>query len=144
MQIYSGSLVLLKIKGAQGFQVIGGMRTTRFILNNQMVDVSTKESGRWRQLLAGAGLASVVISGAGIFTDQESERLLRDLAFTNKIGDFQLAFGNGDSLRGGFIISAYERSGAMQEEEIYNLTLESAGAVHYEEGVRGVMCKAKS
>ena len=134
MVTQNGSLVLLKIgRGMrpEDYVTIGGMRATRFLLNNQIIDSSHKESGRWRQLLVGAGISAVSISGTGVFTDASSETMLRQCAFDNRGVNFCICFGNGDVLTGIFIISSYERLGNYGEEEGYNLTLESAGEVVY-------------
>ena len=132
MVAQSGSLMLLKVANNKGNHVVvGGMRTTKFILNNQSIDITHKESGKWRHLLGSAGISSLNISGSGVFTDQKSEAMVREIAFANNIASFKITFGNGDILGGPFIISTYERSGTMFEEENYNLTLESAGSIHY-------------
>jgi len=131
---YSGNLVLLKIKDKNGYQVVGGMRTTRFLLNNQLIDVTNKDSGRWRHLLSGAGTSSMSVTGSGVFTDSQSEKLIRKLAFDHEKQEFMLVFGNGDKLEGSFIVSTYERAGNVSEEEIYNISLESAGKISYHQG----------
>ncbi len=129
---YSGSLMLLKVAAdSENYIIVGGMRTTKFILNNQSIDTTNKESGRWRELLGNAGISSINISGSGIFTNQKSETIVRNLAFSNNIAKFQITFGNGDTLEGPFMISTYERTGNVAEEETYNLTLESAGKINY-------------
>jgi len=142
MVAYSGSLVLLKIKAEENvdYEVVGGMRTTRFLLNNQIIDVTNKESGKWRQLLDNAGTSSISITGSGIFTDKDSEKLLRALAFNNQKASFMLTFGNGDKMVGDFIISTYERTGNVSEEETYNISLESASKVEYVSEVRNEIC----
>lgn len=132
MSAQSGGLFLLKIKTKDSnYQTIGGLRTTRFMLNNNLVDATNKTSGGWRDVLPGGGIKQVSISGSGIFTDSASERKLRELAFENKIEDYQLTFGNGEKLEGSFQISSYERAGNYNDEEVYSLTLESSGMVTY-------------
>lgn len=56
---YSGSLVLLKVKKDTESIIIGGMRTTKFSLNNQMIDATNKGSGNWRELLPSSGITYV-------------------------------------------------------------------------------------
>lgn len=131
-----GSLMLLKVaktiyKMPYNFLTVGGMRSTRFILNNQIIDVTHKESGKWRHLLDSAGTSSMNVSGSGIFTNEESEQLVRELAFTGSVAIFQITFGNGDTLEGPFLVSTYERSGSVGDEENYNISLESAGKIEY-------------
>lgn len=132
MTIQPGSLMLLKIKDQDKFTTIGGLKATKFILNNQVIDVTHKDSGAWRELLSMAGSKYITISGAGIFTDGAAERKLRQIAFNNELCFYQICFGNKDKLFGQFLISCYERVGNMNEEENYMITLESSGEVHYE------------
>ncbi|MCH9753535.1 MAG: phage tail protein [Alphaproteobacteria bacterium] len=131
MVAYSGNLVLLKIKIGNIYEVVGGMRTTRFLLNNQIIDATHKESGNWRELLSEVGVSSVSITGSGIFTNNASEVMMRDIAFNNKKSKFSITFGNGDEMQGEFIVSTYERAGNVSEEETYNISLESAGKIKY-------------
>lgn len=133
MAIQQGSLVLLKIKDEQinKFITIGGLRTTRFSLNNHVVDATSKDSGSWRQILSEAGISNLTITAAGIFTDSNAERLIQLYAFDNIIQEYELHFGNGDKIIGCFLISNYERSGNYNEEELYNITLDSSGRIAY-------------
>lgn len=134
MAAYDGSLLLLKIAASLEplqYKTVGGMRATRFLLNNQLVDASSKDSGKWRTLLVGSGISSLSITGSGVFTNAVSEQTLRQLAFSNNSGNFALFFANGDVLSGMFVISTYERQGNVGEEEVYSLTLESSGKIEY-------------
>ena len=101
MTAQKGSLFLLKVGdggGPETFTTVGGMRTTNFTLNNQAVDTTNKSSGQWRELLSGAGISSINISGSGVFTDDAAEETVRGYAFNNEIHNYQIAFGNGDVL----------------------------------------------
>lgn len=134
MAAHSGSLMLLKVakrEASKDYYVVGGMRTTKFVLNNRLIDITNKESGKWRELLSDAGISSINIAGAGVFTDKASEHKIREIAFANKAAGFQMTFGNGDTLEGSFVINHYERSGNIGEEEEYNISLESSGNVIY-------------
>lgn len=135
MTAQKGSAFLLKVgDGAtptENFTTVAGLRTTKFTLNNQRVDSTNKDSGAWRALLDGAGVRSVSISGAGVFTDAASEETVRGFAFGNNIKNYRISFGNGDYMTGPFQITAYERAGNYDGEESYSLTLESAGTVTF-------------
>ena len=77
MASYKGALVLLRIGDGQEsetFTTIGGMRTTKFILNNKLIDATNLDSGAWRELSDGAGISSLTISGGGFFTDSDEDR----------------------------------------------------------------------
>lgn len=134
MTAQKGSLMLLKIGNGgapETFTTIGGLRATGFSHNNQTVDTTNKDSGAWRQLLDGAGTRSVSISGSGVFTDSAAEETVRGIAMNNQIKNYQLTFGNGDSMSGAFQIASYQRSGNYNNEETYSLSLLSAGPVTF-------------
>ena len=134
MVAYPGSAVIMKVGnggGPETFASIGGLRLSRLALNNRTADTSNISSGGWRQLLANAGLKSVVLSGSGIFTDAVSEEILRGYAFANSVNNYQFIFANGDYISGLFQITAYERSGLHTGEETYAITLESAGNITF-------------
>ncbi len=131
---WSGALFLLKNfdEVKKEFVPIGGMRTTKMMLNRNLVDASSKNSGRWRKLLENAGITSISISASGIFTDSKAERNLRHKAFYGGFELCQLEFGNGDLLTCKFQITSYERSGDYDGEEIYSFSMESSGEIQFE------------
>lgn len=113
------------------FATVGGLRASAIMLGNQPFDATTMESGVWRRLLGGAGIQSMHISGSGMFTDAASEETVRGYAFAGSVNNYQFIFANGDSVTGAFLVTSYDRSGDYGSEEIYALTLESAGAITF-------------
>ena len=76
MPAEKGSAFLLKIgNGAQPavFATVAGMRTTQMSVNGEGVNVTSKDSGGWRELLSGAGVRSVSVAASGIFTGSAAE-----------------------------------------------------------------------
>lgn len=68
MTAYKGNLVLLKISdgGAPAqFNSVAGMRTTRMVINRQVVAATDAESGAWRHVLAGAEKPHCACRGTG-------------------------------------------------------------------------------
>src|SRR6056297_2083582 len=57
-------LIKVDVDGNGTFETLAGLRATRVSFNAETVDVTSLESeGGWRELLAGAGVRSVAISG---------------------------------------------------------------------------------
>lgn len=74
MAAQKGREVLIKIDIGGVDTTIGGMRQKSMALNDSQVDVTDSDSaGRWRELLAAAGVKSMSISGSGVFKDTASE-----------------------------------------------------------------------
>lgn len=132
MAVENGSAFLLKIgNGAVPplFSTVAGLRTTQLAVNGEAVNVTTKDSGGWRELLAGAGVRSVSVSAAGIFTGSAAEVRLRGHALAGTIDDYELSFESGERMRGRFLVTRLDYAGDYNGERSYTLGLESSGPV---------------
>ena len=132
MTAQKGSAFLLKIgDGAVPpvYQTVAGLRTTQMSINGDTVVVTHKESGGWRELLSGAGVRSVSVSAAGIFTGSDAEVRLRGHALSGTIDDYELSFESGERMRGRFLVTRLDYAGDYNGERNYTLNLESSGAV---------------
>ncbi len=124
MLIYLGSSV-------DSANLLGGLKTTTFTMNNQVIDVSTKDTAGWRELLEDGSLKFFSIAGDGIFKDSSSDETIRGYVFNNTLNPFTFAFPNGDTVTGTFQITNYQRKGDVEGAEMYSLTLESTGIPVY-------------
>jgi TP901-1 family phage major tail protein len=134
MPAEKGSAFLLKIgDGATTptYTVIAGLRTTQASINGDPVVITHKGSGGWRELLSGAGVRSVSISGAGVFTNAASETRLRGKALSGDLDDFEVAFEASDKMRGKFLVTKLDYAGDFNGEKTYQVTLESSGVVQF-------------
>jgi TP901-1 family phage major tail protein len=132
MPMEKGSAFLLKIGNGAAvpvFATIAGLRTTNISINGEAVNVTTKDSGGWRELLAGAGVRSVSVAAAGIFTGSAAEVRAQANALTGAIDDYELLFESGAKLTGKFLITRLDHSGDYNGERSYTLALESSGPV---------------
>lgn len=127
-----GSAFLLKVgNGAEPpvFATVAGMRTTQMSVNGEAVNVTSKDSGGWRELLSGAGVRSISVAASGIFTGSAAEIRIKSNALAGLIDDFELSFESGERLRGRFLVTRLDYSGDYNGERNYALSLESSGAV---------------
>ncbi|HEY0147563.1 MAG TPA: phage major tail protein, TP901-1 family [Allosphingosinicella sp.] len=127
-----GSAFLLKIgNGAEPtvYATVAGMRTTQLSVNGEPVNVTTKDSGGWRELLSGAGVRSVSVSASGIFTGSAAELRVKANALGGLLDDYELSFESGETMRGRFLVTRLDYSGDYNGERNYALSLESSGAV---------------
>ncbi len=129
MPAQKGKDLLLKVDdGAGAFQTIGGMRTQRLALNADAVDITHQESaGRWRELLAGAGVRRASIAGTGIFKDASSDSQIRQVFFDGIIRTWQIIVPSFGVIEGPFQISSLDYRGEHSGEVTFELSLESAG-----------------
>ena len=132
MPAEKGSAFLLKIGDGQAvpaFASVAGMRTTQLSINGEAVVVTNKGSGGWRELLSGAGVRSVSVSGAGVFTGSAAETRIKTNALSGVIDDYELSFESGERMRGRFLVVRLDYSGDFNGERNYTLSLESSGLV---------------
>jgi len=132
MAIEKGSAFLLKIgDGASppAFTTVAGLRTTQLTVNAETVVVTNQGSGGWRELLSGAGVRSVALSGSGVFTGSAAEARIKANALAGDIDDYRVSFESGDTLTGRFLITRLDYAGDFNGERTYTLALESSGAV---------------
>lgn len=132
MVAQKGKDLLLKINNSGTYVTIAGLRTKRLAFNAQTVDVTDAESaGRWRELLAGAGVQRAGLTGSGIFKDVQSDALVRTQFFAGTILTYQIVIPDFGTLQGSFQISALEYSGRHDGEVQFEIALESAGAITF-------------
>jgi TP901-1 family phage major tail protein len=132
MPAEKGSAFLLKVgDGATTpvYTTIAGLRTTQMSINGDAVVITNKGSGGWRDLLSGAGVRSVSVSGAGVFTGSLAETRLKNSAFTGVLDDYELSFESGERVRGKFLVTRLDYAGDFNGERSYTLALESSGPV---------------
>ena len=134
MAVQSGRDLLLKVDLSDDgqFETVAGLRATRLSFNAETVDVTSLESeGGWRELLAGGGVKSAAISGAGIFRDAASDARMRQIFFAGETPAFQVVIPDFGLVQGAFQITGLEYAGSHDGEASYQLALASAGALNF-------------
>jgi TP901-1 family phage major tail protein len=132
MVAQKGKDLLLKIDNAGSFVTVAGLRSKRIAFNSETVDITDADSaGRWRELLASAGVQRAAVSGSGIFKDAQSDALMRQRFFGGEIVGWQLAVPDFGTVEGPFQITSLEYTGSHDGEVSFEVALESAGPVSF-------------
>ena len=132
MGAQKGKDLLLKIDSGGTFVTVAGLRAKRLSFNAQSVDATDSESvGRWRELLAGAGVQRASVSGSGIFKNAETDGLTRSVFFAGQIADWQIVVPEFGTVSGPFQITALEYGGRHDGEVTFEIAMESAGAISF-------------
>src|SRR3990172_4196285 len=137
MTAQKGKDLLLKIDsdGLGSFATVPGLRSRRIAFNAESVDITDADSaGRWRELLAGAGVKRASLAASGIFKDAASDAAVRQVFFDGTIRDWQVIVPDFGTLAGAFQVTALEYSGEHNGEVAYEMALESAGAIGFTAG----------
>lgn len=133
MAAQKGKDLLLKLDDGNGsFVTVAGLRARQIAFNAETIDITDSESsGRWRELLSGAGLRRSSISGSGIFKDAGSDTLVREQLFSGDTAEWQIVIPDFGNLSGPFQITSLEYSGQHNSEITFEISLESAGAISF-------------
>ena len=135
MAAQRGRDVLLKIGDGgtpEAFTAVAGLRARNISLNAKTVDATDGDSaGRWRELLAGAGVRSAAVSGAGVFRDAVADAMIREAFFAQAARTWRLTVPDFGVLEGPFLVASLEYAGEHEGEATFALSLASAGAVSF-------------
>lgn len=136
MAAQKGSDLLIKVgDGAspEVFTALAGLRSKTLKFNTETVDVTNQDStGKWRELLEGAGIKSASVSGSGVFTDATADETIRAAKFAGTIKNYQIIIPGFGTVEGPFQISDLQYGGDHNKEVPVDLTLESAGEITWE------------
>ena len=132
MAAQQGKALLMKIgDGAspEVFTTIGGMRSNTLTMNDEMVDVTNKDSSGARTILAQGGVNSITIAGSGVFTDSASETTLKGKFNVSALTNYQFLVPDFGTFTGAFMLTSLEYAGEYNGEVTYSFTFESAAAI---------------
>ena len=135
MPAHRGLDVLLKLgDGAdpETFTSVAGLRAASLSLNAEMVDATHAASpGRWRELLAGAGVRAASVSGAGVFVDDDVALARRGLFFAGEHRNWRLEIPGLGAITGPFALTNLDYAGEYDGEATAAVALASAGALSF-------------
>jgi TP901-1 family phage major tail protein len=134
MPAQKGKDLLLKLANAAGvFTTVAGLRTRQLSFNAEAVDVTHAESaGRWRELLAGAGVRRASMTGSGVFRDEASDAAVREIVFDGAIRAWQVIVPGFGVIEGPFQVSTLEYRGEHDGEVTFEMSLDSAGQLTFQ------------
>jgi TP901-1 family phage major tail protein len=138
---WAGKDCLLKLSDEAAspvFTTIAALKTTSLSINNETIDVTTKDNMPWRTLIEG-GIRSMELSASGIWTNASVQNSLQNIALGaafvansityTTIRTFKITFADGDEFVGKFAVTKFERSGNHDGAEEFNVTLTSADVI---------------
>ena len=134
MAAQKGRALLMKLGNSgspETFTTIGGMRSTSISINDETVDITNKDSGTARTLLANGGILSMSVSGSGVFTDSASETTLRADLNQAALTNYQFLIPDFGTYTGAFQLTSLEYAGEYNGEVTYSFTFESSGAITF-------------
>ncbi|ROU02401.1 phage major tail protein, TP901-1 family [Histidinibacterium lentulum] len=124
-------LVKVDMTGTGNFETAAGLRASRLAFNAETLDVTSLESGGWRELLTGAGVKSASISGSGVFKDAATDERVRQIFWDGETPAFQVVIPDFGIVEGPFLITSIEYAGTHDGEATFEMALASAGVLSF-------------
>lgn len=110
---------------------IAGGQALSLTINNEEVDVTTKDSAGMQTLLEGAGTQTLSMNISGVFIDSAAGRVLFDKVLANSIDAYSIFWENTDTLEGSFQVSNFEETGEHNGPLTFTATLTRSGDSTY-------------
>lgn len=131
MAAQKGREILIKRHDGSTYVTIGGMRAKSISINGaQPADVSDSDS-TWTELLAGAGLKSVSISGSGVFKDGTAENGVLTDVLADTARNYQFIVPGLGTFQGSFICNGLQYQGDHVSEVQQSMNWVSSGEVTF-------------
>lgn len=128
MTKYIGNALTLKIEmtpDSGTYTIIGGASEHTLTYNNEQVDVSDKDSNRWKELLS-AGDRTVSISFNGFISDNSAYAVLETAVLNDTVIRYQFDYGDSKIISGFFHIDSDEKAGARNTAQSFSVTFTSS------------------
>jgi len=135
MAAQQGRELLLKIHDESNdfadanYIAVGGFTSNNLDINGETIDITTKDSGGFKELLEGGGSVSLSVSGSGVFLDDASFQRVHDHMLAQTHPNCQIIVPDFAKYTGKFAVTRLSLAGADKQAVTYDISLESSGAV---------------
>lgn len=129
-----GSDMLLKVDttGTSNYVTVGGIQAARLSIRKDAVDVTNQLStNKMRELLEGAGITQISVSGSGTMDSAAPASTLRSMAMAGTIRNWQVIVPGEGTFQGLFQIVSYERNAPHDKDVLFDIALESGGDIAF-------------
>lgn len=129
MAAEAGRDIRISYNPGSGADVVAGARTDSLTFNNEMIDITDKDSDGVRTLLDDVAVKSMALSCTGVAKDSTFSALAQAAGESAALHDFEIAFGSFATYSGSFFITSFEATGEHNDTIIFTMSLESSGTI---------------
>lgn len=126
-----GSDLLLKVDttGGNNWVTVAALRAKDITFNEQVVDVTNKDSSRWKEVVGAVGIRSAMVSGHGVLSDAAIMATISGYRSTSAIKNWLIIVPGIGSFTGPFQITQMKHAGQHDKEAQYEIALEGTGEI---------------
>ena len=135
MGVSAGRDLLLKYEttlGGGSYSTLGGLQAKTFTLESSVIEITNHGSNEYREILDGAGVKSMKVSGSGIYNaDSATLENLETAMMSGTMRNFHVidTSTSGRTYQALFKIASFERGGEHNGAQNYSISLESSGTI---------------
>ena len=132
-----GKELLLKIHDGsaafedENFILVGGFTSNDMKITNTSKDITSKDSGGFKEMLEGSGVRSFASSADGVFMSDAAFALCHGHMLAATHPECRIIVPGHGTYGGKFAINSLSLTGTDEGEVVYNLTFESAGPITF-------------
>lgn len=132
MAAKQGRLILLKVLISGSYVSIGGLRAKSVKIGEGQTEVTDSDSpARMREILAGAGIIAIDVSGSGVFKESAAEKYMTQQKLAGVQPSMQVTVPGLGTFQGPFQIGDLDYAGNHDGEVTYNMAFASAAEVTF-------------
>lgn len=132
MTAQKGSDIFIETQISNVWTKLGALRNTSLRINNTTVDVTSADStNRFRELLGGAGITSMTISGGGVYVGDAVVKQVLTNATAKTADQYKFVMPGLGEFVGPFVVNDLTLQGNYNDAAAYSTTFESAGAITF-------------
>jgi len=129
MAAEAGRDLRIKYDSGSGAAVVAGARADTLTFNNEMIDITSKDSAGVRTLHDDVAVKSMSLSVTGVATASTFAALAAAAGDGAALHDFEVDFGSFATYSGSFFITSFEATGNHDGTIEFTMSLESSGAI---------------
>ncbi len=131
MTAQKGKDFLMKILSGGSYALVGGFRSNGIEITENPVEVTTKESGGFQELLSGASYRSINLNGSGVFVSDAAFAEVHGHVMAGTHPDCEIIVPGHGTYTGKFFISNLSMGGEHNGQVTYTIALQNAGVVTF-------------
>ena len=129
MTAQAGKNIYLQDGTGTGAVPIAAMRSTTVTLDGKTVDVTSRDSAGFQELLASGGIVKLSVKSDFVLTDSTWPSTIATRLVNQSLLPYTVNFGSTHTAVANFQVVQWEAKGQYNNEQTYSLSLESSGSI---------------
>lgn len=131
MAAQKGRSHLLKLGASGAGGTLAGIKNLTVSINNELVDITNKDSGGWRELLEAAGTQGVDLSFDGVASDSATYETFKAYCQVNSANVFYIIGSDTDAIQGTFHVASFQEQSSDNDALAFSASLQSSGSITF-------------